>query len=113
MTPRAVSFALALLLAAACAAVAAPPACCVPAGSGRDLIAGDCCSTMVECPLQFNAAGLAIVQADGQGPAVGPPVAAPESPTSVEPSRADFRFEPDELTYSGPPLYRLHAQLLI
>lgn len=112
MNSRVASLAFAFLLAVSAAVTAAPAACCVPGESSeRALIAVDCCSTMVECPLQLKVAG-AVVQAEGPSLAIGAPALAPEPPAAAE-LFSSASLEPDDLSYAGPPLYRLHAQLLI
>lgn len=113
MKTRACAFALALLFAVSAAVTAAPGACCAPVETEQAVSAVDCCATMGECPLQLKAAGPAVVQPDGQGFTMASLAAAPESPATVGLSYPDPRFQPGEVSYAGPPLYRLHAQLLI
>jgi hypothetical protein len=114
MTTRAFSLAFALLFAVSSAATAAPGPCCAPTESAeRALVALDCCATMAVCPLRLQAAGPAVVKADGHALMAGTPAAAPESPAPVGLARSVSRSEIPESRVAGPPLYRLHAQLLI
>ena len=113
MKTRAFSLTLALLFAASAAVASAPGACCAPIEEERTLIAVDCCSTMAECPLQLKSRGPAVVQAEGKGLPANAPAIAPQSPAALLVSRSEFQFEPDRPSHAGPPLYRLHAQLLI
>ena len=111
MTARATALALALLLLAA-GASAAPDACCPPSGSGEPTIrALDCCETMLEGPIPPQAALATAVAGPGPLPTdhalpVDPAPVAGLLRLSAAP--ASPGASPD-----GPPLYRLHSQLLI
>jgi hypothetical protein len=111
MTARATALALALLLLAA-GASAAPGACCPPSGSLEPAIrAVDCCETMLEGPTLPQAALAAAVA--GLSP-LPTDHALPRDPARLagfhrlSAAHASLGAPPD-----GPPLYRLHAQLLI
>ena len=111
MTARATALALALLLLTV-GAYAAPDACCPPSGSAEPSIrAVNCCETMLEAPASPQAMFTTPVQGKISLPT--------DHPVSVDPApipglprltaaQASLGAPPD-----GPPLYRLHAQLLI
>jgi hypothetical protein len=112
MTARATAFALAFLLLAA-GASAAPGACCPAGGRAEQAIgAMDCCATMVQCPAVPQAALTTAVRGVETLPAHH---ALPAEPAPFEPglprliSAEVSRGTPAD----GPPLYHLHAQLLI
>jgi hypothetical protein len=111
MTARSTALALALLLLAA-GAFAAPDACCIPNGSAEPTIrAVDCCETMLEAPtlpqaaLAAAVAGLRSLPADSSLPVDLAPVS---GLPRLSVARACLGAPSDR-----PPLYRLHAQLLI
>ena len=115
MNSRAIAFTLALLFALSSAAMATPGTCCVAnAPAPRSLVAMDCCAAVAECPMQLKATEPAVIQA--AAPASAPTVheAVSESPDSARNHLRIFSLvssrapDPDR-----PPLYRLHAQLLI
>ena len=115
MTSRSIAFALALFLALTTALAAAPAACCVTGESGDvALIALDCCASMVECPLRLKGAGPAVVQTDTVSAGAVVLFAVPRFPDLAE-GRAHWSslLPPGLPAADGPPLYRLHAQLLI
>jgi hypothetical protein len=112
MTARGTALVLAILLLAA-GASAAPDACCFPSGRADQAIGSmDCCATMLECPAAPQAAltttvkGVETLQAHHALPADSAlfPLSFPRLITA----RASLGMPAD-----GPPLFRLHAQLLI
>jgi hypothetical protein len=111
MTARATALALALLLLVA-AASAAPDACCPPSGSSeRTIRSSDCCASMLEAAALPQATLATAVRdlrpllTDHALPVDPLPVFG-LSRLSAAP--ASLEKPPD-----GPPLYRLHSQLLI
>ena len=112
MTARGTALALAILLLAA-GASAAPGACCPPSGrTDRAIGIMDCCATTLECP----AAPQAALTTTAQGVETLPTHQALPADSALFPlsfprliaARATLEKPAD-----GPPLFRLHAQLLI
>jgi hypothetical protein len=111
MTARATALALALVLLAA-GASAAQDACCPPIGSAEPTIrSSDCCESMLEAAALPQAA-LATAVRDFRPSLTDH--ALPVDPLSVSGlSRLSAAQPALEKLPDGPPLYRLHSQLLI
>jgi hypothetical protein len=111
--PRKTALALAVLLFAL-SVPAATGACCAAGGpTERTARSMDCCGAMLECPTSRLVSTGAVQSADSGGTAglqtadsVGSLDMAPSLPRLADSPR------PGALG-GGPPLYRLHAQLLI
>ena len=112
MTARGTALALAFVLLAT-GVSAAPGACCPPGGQAEQAIgAVDCCATTLECPTAPQAAlttavrGVETLQTHHALPA-DPTLFEPDFPRPIAAQAS--RGTPAD----GPPLYHLHAQLLI
>jgi len=112
MTARGTALAVAFLLLAA-GASAAPGACCPPGGRAEQAISAvDCCATTLECPTAPQAALTTTVRGVETLPTHH---ALPADPAPFEPGFPRLFAAQASLgtPADGPPLYRLHAQLLI
>jgi hypothetical protein len=112
MTARATALALAILLLAA-GMSAAPGACCPPSGRAEQAIgAVDCCAATLDCPTAPQAAlttpvrGIETLPTDHALPADSA-IFESSLPRLIA-ARASLGTPSD-----GPPLFRLHSQLLI
>ena len=113
MSLRGTTLALALVLLAA-SVPAVPADCCAPGAPVQQAIrAADCCAAMFECP-NLRVVSAVVQRAD---PARGARVLTADSmealdlsPRLPRPAASESSFGP---LSGGPPLYRLHAQLLI
>src|ERR1700693_4581636 len=113
MSPRGIVLALALvLLAASVPAMSAD--CCAPGAPAQQAIrAADCCATMLECPTP-RVLSAVVQMAD---PARRARVLTADSVEAFDMSPRLSRLDASESAlgprFGAPPLYRLHAQLLI
>ena len=112
MTARVIALALALLSLGAGASLAAVPCCPETAPSGSTLQRPDCCAAEVSCPIRTPTAIVSAARAIGAGSSPTAPVPAPLAPSAVRTTLA-ARPTPLGRAAPGPPIYRLHAQLLI
>lgn len=113
MRPRGIAFALALVLLAA-SAPAVPADCCAPgAPAQRAIRAVDCCAAMLECPAP-RAVSAVVQRADSAREAR---LLTADSVEALDTVPRLLRLAVSESSFGplsgGPPLYRLHAQLLI
>lgn len=113
MSPRGIALALALVLLVA-SVPAVPADCCAPGAPARQAIrAVDCCATMLECPTPRVVSALVqrVDTAQGARLLTADSVEALDvSPRLPHLAASESSFGP---LSGGPPLYRLHAQLLI
>ena len=109
MRTSGISLVLAITLLTAGASVA-PATCCVPKTS-RTVQAMDCCDTMVVCPTIPEAGSFAVVSSSDAATAALALVL--DSPGEPAPERRITKLASAETLPDKPPLYRLHAQLLI
>ena len=112
MTARGTALAVAFLLLAA-GASAAPGACCPASGRVEQAIGVvDCCATTLECPTAPQEALTTTVRGVETLPTHH---ALPADPAPFEPGLLRLFAAQASLgtPADGPPLYRLHAQLLI
>lgn len=113
MNPRGIALALALVLLAV-SLPAVPADCCAPGAPARQAIrAVDCCAAMLECPTP-RVLSAVVQRAD---PARRVRVLTAGSVEALDLSPRLRRLAASESSFGplsgGPPLYRLHAQLLI
>jgi hypothetical protein len=115
MSSRGTALALALLLIAT-VATAARGECCTPSGLTEQQVGGmDCCADASECPARLQAVSSAVVPGAVSVPTTG--LVSVDSLGSLDSAPRLSHLTGSEPSFTplsgGPPLYRLHSQLLI
>jgi len=115
MSSRGTALALALLLIAT-VTTAARGECCSPSGLTEQQVSGmDCCADASECRARLQAVSSAVVPGAVSVPTTG--LVSVDLIRSIDSSPRLSHLTGSEPSFTllsgGPPLYRLHSQLLI